>query len=78
VYFQNSRKKPGGHKIIVNQSKKEAFSILSGLRGIQRRLKNAWTVETNSDEITDGMFDGVRAFILPQPRAKFNVSEVSR
>ncbi|KAL6741591.1 hypothetical protein Aduo_014829 [Ancylostoma duodenale] len=73
---ENSTKKPTGHKIIVNQSKKEAFSIHSGLRGIQRRLKNAWTVETNSDEITDGMFEGVRAFILPQPRAKFNVSEM--
>ncbi|KAK6010045.1 hypothetical protein OSTOST_24965, partial [Ostertagia ostertagi] len=50
-----------GHKIIINQSKKELFNIHSGLR--------------DPDEITDGVLDGVRVFILPHPRAKFNVSE---
>ncbi|KJH47003.1 hypothetical protein DICVIV_06933 [Dictyocaulus viviparus] len=30
----------------------------------------------NTDEITDGLFEGVAAFILPNPRAKLNVSEV--
>ncbi|KHJ86381.1 hypothetical protein OESDEN_13873 [Oesophagostomum dentatum] len=69
-------KKPTGHKIIINQSKKESFSMHSGLRGIVRRLKNAWTIEANSDEITDGTFEGVRGFILPYPKAKFNVAEV--
>ncbi|VDM67465.1 unnamed protein product [Strongylus vulgaris] len=86
---ENSTKKSSSHKIIINQSKKESFNVLSGLRGVQKRLKNAWTVETwvfqatelfshvtNTDEITDGMFEGVRAFILPHPRAKFNVSEM--
>ncbi|WKY15538.1 hypothetical protein Q1695_000766 [Nippostrongylus brasiliensis] len=64
------------HKIIINQSKKESFTIHSGLRALHRRLRNAWTVETNVDEITDGLFEGVRLFILPHPRAKFNVSEM--
>ncbi|VDO18937.1 unnamed protein product [Heligmosomoides polygyrus] len=68
--------KAQGHKIVINQSKREPFTIHSGLRGVHRRLRNAWTVETNQDEITDGMFEGVRLFIIPYPRAKFNVSEV--
>ncbi|VDO22893.1 unnamed protein product [Haemonchus placei] len=76
VENSNETRQGKGHKIIINQSKKELFNINSGLRGIHRRLKNAWTVETNPDEITDGMFEGVRAFILPHPRAKFNVSEM--
>ncbi|XGW04433.1 hypothetical protein V3C99_015538 [Haemonchus contortus] len=76
IVNSNGTRQGKGHKIIINQSKKELFNINSGLRGIHRRLKNAWTVETNPDEITDGMFEGVRAFILPHPRAKFNVSEM--
>ncbi|KAE9417888.1 hypothetical protein Angca_003493, partial [Angiostrongylus cantonensis] len=71
-----SKTQTRGHKIIIDQSKKEIFNIHSGLRGIHRRLKSVWTVETNSDEITDGMFEGVTAFILPSPRAKLNISEM--
>ncbi|KAK6036178.1 hypothetical protein COOONC_26320, partial [Cooperia oncophora] len=72
----NGTRQRQGHKIVINQSKKELFNIHSGLRGVHRRLKNAWTVEANPDEITDGLFEGVRVFILPHPRAKFNVSEM--
>ncbi|KAK6028943.1 hypothetical protein OSTOST_04954, partial [Ostertagia ostertagi] len=65
-----------GHKIIINQSKKELFNIHSGLRGIHRRLKNAWTVETNPDEITDEFLRSHVVFNTTHPRAKFNVSEM--
>lgn len=39
--------KAQGHKIVINQSKREPFTIHSGLRGVHRRLRNAWTVETS-------------------------------
>uniref|UniRef100_F1L543 Intraflagellar transport protein 52 n=1 Tax=Ascaris suum TaxID=6253 RepID=F1L543_ASCSU len=62
-------------KIIFDQSKKQLFNIHSGFRQVHRRLKNAWRVETNTDEINAETFNECRIFIIPYPRAKFTQEE---
>uniref|UniRef100_A0AC34RES2 ABC-type uncharacterized transport system domain-containing protein n=1 Tax=Panagrolaimus sp. JU765 TaxID=591449 RepID=A0AC34RES2_9BILA len=37
--------------------------------------KNQWTIDSNSDEISDATFEKVQIFVLPAPNAKFNEQE---
>ncbi|GMR56503.1 hypothetical protein PMAYCL1PPCAC_26698, partial [Pristionchus mayeri] len=70
------KKGRGGTKVIIDESKKEQFNVLSGFRGLVKKLRGEWTVETNADEISDGTFINCRIFIIPAPRAKFNKEEI--
>ncbi|KHN76535.1 Intraflagellar transport protein 52 -like protein [Toxocara canis] len=64
-----------GSRIVFDQSKKEHSNIHSGFRQLHRRLKNAWRVEANTEEINSETFNECRVFIIPHPRAKFTQEE---
>ncbi|GMT04771.1 hypothetical protein PENTCL1PPCAC_26945, partial [Pristionchus entomophagus] len=70
------KKNGGGTKVIIDESKKEQFNVISGFRGLVKKLRSQWTVEANSDEVSDGTFINCRVFIIPSPRAKFNQEEI--
>ncbi|GMS79006.1 hypothetical protein PENTCL1PPCAC_1181, partial [Pristionchus entomophagus] len=70
------KKVRGGTKVLIDESKKEQFNVLSGFRGLVKKLRSEWTVEANTDEISDGTFINCRLFIVPAPRAKFNKEEI--
>ncbi|KAF8384454.1 osm-6 [Pristionchus pacificus] len=70
IAAQQQKKSRGGTKVLIDESKKEQFNVLSGFRGLVKKLRSEWTVESNTDEISDGTFINCRIFIIPAPRAK--------
>ncbi|KAK2173400.1 hypothetical protein NP493_879g01061 [Ridgeia piscesae] len=61
--------------VIFNASKKELFTTNSGFKVLNRKLKTAWKVAQNKDEIADDRIEQARVFVLAGPKEKFTSSE---
>jgi intraflagellar transport protein 52 len=64
--------------IIFNSSKRELFTINSGFKTLNRKLRTSWKVTSNKEEITEERLAPARVFILAAPREKFTASEVRK
>ncbi|XP_053105532.1 intraflagellar transport protein 52 homolog isoform X1 [Hemicordylus capensis] len=61
--------------IIFNASKKEMFTVNSGYRILQKRLRSNWKIQSLKDEITLEKLSGVKLWITAGPREKFTAAE---
>ncbi|KAL3869444.1 hypothetical protein ACJMK2_042125 [Sinanodonta woodiana] len=61
--------------ILFNGTKKELFSLNSGYKILNRKLRSTWKLVTNKEEITAEKLLGARIFVLPGCREKFTASE---
>ncbi|XP_039179581.1 intraflagellar transport protein 52 homolog isoform X1 [Crotalus tigris] len=61
--------------IIFNASKKEIFTMNSGYRILQKKLRGNWKIQSLKDEITSEKLSGVKLWITAGPREKFTAAE---
>ncbi|XP_026553393.1 intraflagellar transport protein 52 homolog isoform X1 [Pseudonaja textilis] len=61
--------------IIFNASKKEIFTMNSGYRILQKKLRSNWKIQSLKDEITSDKLSGVKLWITAGPREKFTAAE---
>ncbi|KAM3838860.1 intraflagellar transport protein 52 homolog isoform 1-T1 [Vipera latastei] len=61
--------------IIFNASKKEIFTMNSGYRILQKKLRSNWKIQSLKDEITSEKLSGVKVWITAGPREKFTAAE---
>ncbi|ETE72629.1 Intraflagellar transport protein 52-like protein, partial [Ophiophagus hannah] len=61
--------------IIFNASKKEFFTMNSGYRILQKKLRSNWKIQSLKDEITSDKLSGVKLWITAGPREKFTAAE---
>ncbi|XP_070600887.1 intraflagellar transport protein 52 homolog isoform X2 [Erythrolamprus reginae] len=61
--------------IIFNASKKEIFTMNSGYRILQKKLRSNWKIQNLKDEITLEKLSGVKLWITSGPREKFTAAE---
>ncbi|EGT58802.1 hypothetical protein CAEBREN_29520 [Caenorhabditis brenneri] len=52
-------------KVLIDQSKQQQISLISGFRGVARHLKSVLTVEINTEPINLNVLDDVRMIIIP-------------
>ncbi|CAL2044759.1 unnamed protein product [Caenorhabditis brenneri] len=63
-------------KVLIDQSKQQQISLISGFRGVARHLKSVLTVEINTEPINLNVLDDVRMIIIPQPKSAFGTGEI--
>ncbi|KAF1751586.1 hypothetical protein GCK72_018140 [Caenorhabditis remanei] len=63
-------------KVLIDQSKQQQISLISGFRGVARHLKSVLTVEINTEPINLNGLDDVRMIIIPQPKSAFGTGEI--
>lgn len=63
-------------KVLIDQSKQQQISLISGFRGVARHLKSFLTVEINTEPINLNVLDDVRMIIIPQPKSAFGTGEI--
>ncbi|UMM34794.1 hypothetical protein L5515_007707 [Caenorhabditis briggsae] len=63
-------------KALIDQSKQQQISLISGFRGVARHLKSFLTVEINTEPINLNGLDDVRMLIIPQPKSSFGTGEI--
>ncbi|CAI2353899.1 unnamed protein product [Caenorhabditis sp. 36 PRJEB53466] len=63
-------------KVLIDQSKQQQISLISGFRGVARHLKSLLNVEINTEPITLNGLDDVRMLIIPQPKSSFGTGEI--
>ncbi|XP_064624329.1 intraflagellar transport protein 52 homolog isoform X2 [Lineus longissimus] len=61
--------------IIFNASKRELFTINSGFKTLNRKLRTSWKVTSNKEDISEEKLAPARVFILAAPREKFTAAE---
>lgn len=61
--------------ILFNAYKKEVFTINSGYKSLQKRLRSNWKIQSLKDEITSEKLIGVKLWITAGPREKFTAAE---
>uniref|UniRef100_H3BIA5 Intraflagellar transport 52 n=1 Tax=Latimeria chalumnae TaxID=7897 RepID=H3BIA5_LATCH len=61
--------------IVFNASKKELFTVNSGYKSMQKRLRTNWKIQSFKDEITEEKLTGVKLWITAGPREKFTAAE---
>ncbi|XP_041358031.1 intraflagellar transport protein 52 homolog isoform X2 [Gigantopelta aegis] len=61
--------------IIVNASKRELFTLASGFKVLNRKLRSTWRLIPNKDEITEDRLQQGRMLIIGGPQDKFTASE---
>uniref|UniRef100_A0A0B8RRD2 Intraflagellar transport protein 52-like protein n=1 Tax=Philothamnus irregularis TaxID=1899461 RepID=A0A0B8RRD2_9SAUR len=61
--------------IIFNASKKEIFTMNSGYRILQKKLRSNWKIQSLKDELTSEKLSGVKLWITSGPREKFTAAE---
>ncbi|CAB61026.2 Intraflagellar transport protein 52 C-terminal domain-containing protein [Caenorhabditis elegans] len=65
-----------GRKVLIDQSKQQQISLISGFRGVARHLKSVLTVEINTEPINLNGLEDVRMLIIPQPKTSFGTGEI--
>uniref|UniRef100_A0A8R1DNE7 Intraflagellar transport protein 52 homolog n=1 Tax=Caenorhabditis japonica TaxID=281687 RepID=A0A8R1DNE7_CAEJA len=65
-----------GRKVLIDQSKQQQISLISGFRGVARHLKSVLTVEINTEPISLSGLDDVRMLIIPQPKSALGTGEI--
>ncbi|XP_025061174.1 intraflagellar transport protein 52 homolog isoform X2 [Alligator sinensis] len=61
--------------IVFSASKKEIFTVNSGFKSLQKRLRSNWKIQSLKDEITSEKLTGVKLWITAGPREKFTAAE---
>ncbi|XP_058033817.1 intraflagellar transport protein 52 homolog isoform X1 [Ahaetulla prasina] len=61
--------------IIFNASKKEIFTMNSGYRILQKKLRSNWKIQSLKDELGSEKLSGVKLWITSGPREKFTAAE---
>ncbi|KAI9353849.1 hypothetical protein BDR26DRAFT_910587 [Obelidium mucronatum] len=61
--------------VLFNISKKEALTPNNGLKTLQRRLRNAFKIGLNKDEMNFSKLNDTSLLIFGAPREKFSMSE---
>ncbi|KAI0225378.1 hypothetical protein LSAT2_023788 [Lamellibrachia satsuma] len=61
--------------IVFDASKKELFTTTNGFKVLNRKLKTAWKVAQNKEEISNDRIDQARVFVVAGPREKFTGPE---
>ncbi|NP_001087599.1 intraflagellar transport 52 L homeolog [Xenopus laevis] len=61
--------------IVLNSSKREIFTVNSGYKSLQKRLRGNWKIQSLKDEITAEKLVGVKLWITAGPREKFTAAE---
>ncbi|KAJ3264992.1 Intraflagellar transport protein 52 [Chytriomyces hyalinus] len=61
--------------ILFNISKKESFTPNNGLKSLQRRLRNAFKIGLNKEEMNYSKVNEASLLIFGAPREKFSMSE---
>ncbi|OCT57766.1 hypothetical protein XELAEV_18003102mg [Xenopus laevis] len=61
--------------IVLNASKREIFTVNSGYKSLQKRLRGNWKIQSLKDEITAEKLVGVKLWITAGPREKFTAAE---
>ncbi|CAD6193238.1 unnamed protein product [Caenorhabditis auriculariae] len=74
--IKKNQKSRSGRKILIDQSKQQQLSLISGFRGIARHLKSQWTVELNTEKFIPSTFDDVRAVVIAAPKLPYSSSEI--
>ncbi|GCB75185.1 hypothetical protein scyTo_0018972 [Scyliorhinus torazame] len=62
--------------IVFNASKKELFTVSSGYKSLQKKLRTNWKIQSFKDEITEEKMIGVKLWITAGPREKFTAAEL--
>uniref|UniRef100_A0A1I7UBX5 Intraflagellar transport protein 52-like protein n=2 Tax=Caenorhabditis tropicalis TaxID=1561998 RepID=A0A1I7UBX5_9PELO len=73
---ENMTNRSLARKVLIDQSKQQQISMISGFRGVARHLKSVLTVEINTEQINLNVLDDVRMLIIPQPRSAFGTGEI--
>ncbi|CAB3398577.1 unnamed protein product [Caenorhabditis bovis] len=63
-------------KVLIDQSKQQQISLISGFRGVTRHLKSVLNVEINTETISLSALEQVRLLILPQPKKSLGPGEI--
>ncbi|CAD5111449.1 DgyrCDS758 [Dimorphilus gyrociliatus] len=61
--------------IIVNQSKREMFSLQSGLKNLNKKLRSNWKLVANREDLQENRLRDGKLLIIPAPRDKFSMTE---
>uniref|UniRef100_A0A6I8SRF6 MYB proto-oncogene-like 2 n=1 Tax=Xenopus tropicalis TaxID=8364 RepID=A0A6I8SRF6_XENTR len=61
--------------IVLSASKREIFTVTSGYKSLQKRLRGNWKIQSIKDEITEEKLVGVKLWITAGPREKFTAAE---
>nr|XP_005986801.1 PREDICTED: intraflagellar transport protein 52 homolog [Latimeria chalumnae] len=72
---QMNMEKGQRNTIVFNASKKELFTVNSGYKSMQKRLRTNWKIQSFKDEITEEKLTGVKLWITAGPREKFTAAE---
>uniref|UniRef100_A0A4W4FDN1 ABC-type uncharacterized transport system domain-containing protein n=1 Tax=Electrophorus electricus TaxID=8005 RepID=A0A4W4FDN1_ELEEL len=62
--------------VIFNSSKRELFTVNSGYKSLQKRLRTQWKIQSIKDELTAEKLHGVKLWITAGPREKFTAAEL--
>ncbi|PVD23394.1 hypothetical protein C0Q70_16663 [Pomacea canaliculata] len=61
--------------ILLSASKRELFSLSSGFKSLNRRLRSSWKLVGNKEDVTDEKLSQARVFVVAGPREKFTGAE---
>ncbi|XP_067935005.1 intraflagellar transport protein 52 homolog [Watersipora subatra] len=61
--------------IVFDASKREIFNISNGLKSMNKKLRSAWKVVSNKEEITLDKLALARVYVICGPREKFTAAE---
>ncbi|XP_048464503.1 intraflagellar transport protein 52 homolog [Rhincodon typus] len=76
--LQETMEKDQRNIIVFNASKKELFTVSSGYKSLQKKLRTNWKIQSFKDEITEEKLIGVKLWITAGPREKFTAAEVRK
>lgn len=65
----------GKNVILFNASKREVFSVSNGFKALNRRLRSAWKLLSNKEDITEDRLSQGRIFVVAGSREKFTAAE---
>ncbi|XP_048406360.1 intraflagellar transport protein 52 homolog [Stegostoma tigrinum] len=74
--LQETMEKDQRNIIVFNASKKELFTVSSGYKSLQKKLRTNWKIQSFKDEITEEKLIGVKLWITAGPREKFTAAEL--
>ncbi|KAL4655891.1 hypothetical protein GN956_G6218 [Arapaima gigas] len=62
--------------IVLNASKRELFTVASGYKTLQKKLKSQWRIQSIKEELSLEKLSGVKLWITAGPREKFTAAEL--
>ncbi|CAI5451572.1 unnamed protein product [Caenorhabditis angaria] len=74
--FTENKGRVAPRKVLIDQSKQQQISLISGFRGVARHLKSLLNVEINTETLNLSALEDVRMLIIPQPKTTFGPGEI--